>query len=97
MKEKLFKGFEKEDGTFIQEAYFDGYNIGDTLMEGVMYKVKVHEDGSLSVDVAQRFMDYMGQFNMNYWLAKAFKYAESNDLFYSSDDMQAEEVYLVPR
>ena len=36
-----FKHFETESGKTIKTAQFDGYSIGDRLLEGLMFQVDI--------------------------------------------------------
>ena len=79
-----YRGFEKEDGTIIQTAYFDGYHFGDRLLEGVMFKVTVTEKGKLEVEPCPDAEDYLKDVNRKKWLGEAKKFAK--DMFENGFD-----------
>ncbi len=63
--------FFKDDGvnepTPITEAFFDGYSVGDTLLEGVMFRCTIVGD-MISVRVVDSCADYFSRLNETKWL-----------------------------
>lgn len=70
-----YRGFEKEDGTILKVAYFDGYAFGDRLLEGVMFKATVTK-GKLSVEPCPDAERYLKDLNRKKWLKEALQYAK---------------------
>ena len=83
---KKFKGFEKEDGSLVNEAWLNGYQFGDRLLEGVMFQVCINEYGRMSVSVGKSYAEYFSNFNEKKWLNEALKYAQENDIFQEHKD-----------
>ena len=72
-------------GAFYQ-AMFDGYSVGDTLLEGITFIATVNEDHSMSVEVDSKDVEYFSDFNEKKWLKAALDFAENTDVFKSLDD-----------
>jgi len=96
MKTKKYKGFSYEDGRIVKSAYIDAYAFGDTMMEGVFFKITVLEDGTLKAESSKKSKEYMKQFNEEYWIKEALRYAERTDFFFSKhgggEDLELEEI-----
>lgn len=75
------KCFDYEDGRTTQTAFLDGYSFGDRLLEGVMVKCFLDENGFLEVSFVEDAEPYMCQLNEEYWLKQALEYAEKTDIF----------------
>jgi hypothetical protein len=88
-----FKHFETESGKTIKTAQFDGYSVGERLLEGLMFQVDIQDDGTMKVYVKPEDQDWFDQFNTTKWLQKAQKFAESNDSFV--DPISGEECWAV--
>lgn len=63
------------------EFLIDGYDVGDRLLEGVMFEVKFQNDENglpeiISVNVVEESKNYFEQLNQNKWLSAIKKYAE---------------------
>ena len=91
-----FKGFDYEDGRVVNVAYFSGYSFGDRLLEGVMFKATVNDNGSLSVEVCDSSKDYMRGLNGNKWIKEAYEYAAGNDVF-SETENGGEDLCLISK
>jgi hypothetical protein len=76
-----FKHFETESGKTIMTAQFDGYQIADRLLEGLMFQITVQPDGTLQASVKSEDEKYFEQFNTAKFLKEAKEYAEENDIF----------------
>lgn len=76
-----FKHFETESGKTIKTAQFDGYSIGDRLLEGLMFQVDIQDDGTMKVYVKPNDQKWFDQFNTARWLKEAQEFAEGNVIF----------------
>ena len=92
---KQFKGFDYEDGRIVKVAYFSGYPFGDRLLEGVMFKATIQDDGSMKVEVTPESADYLRGLNAKKWLKEALEYAQGNDLFSEKPDGSGEDLVLL--
>lgn len=92
---KKFKGFDYEDGRIVKEAYFNGYNFGDRLLEGVIFKATIQNDGTMKVEVTPASADYLRGLNAKKWLKEALEYAQGNDLFSEKPDGSGEDLQLL--
>ena len=88
-----FKHFETESGKTIKTAQFDGYNVGERLLEGLMFQVDIQDDGTMKVYVKPEDQNWFDQFNTTKWLQEAQKFAESNDIF--EDPSSGEDCWAV--
>jgi hypothetical protein len=84
--------FELEDGSKIQTALFDGYPVGDRLLENVMFIVTVN-GGKLDVKIHPDDKDYFSNLNESYWLKKVADYVQDYDIFEHPET--GEDVYLI--
>ena len=84
--------FESEDGTQFDTAIFDGYLVGDRILEGVRFIVKI-EDGKLHPTIHPDDAGYFSTLNQKYWMDKVTEYAQDYDVF--SHPQNREDVYLV--
>ena len=60
-------------------ALLDGYDFGDTLLEGVMFEVRVN-DGKMSIGVSDDDADYLSDLNTRKWLKEAALNAVDSDM-----------------
>ena len=81
---KMEKFFETESGELIKNAEFDGYQIADRLLEGLMFQIKIKDDNSLEISVKEEDEDFFNQFNKEYFFNEALKHANNADDFYVS-------------
>ena len=88
-----FKHFETESGKTITTAQFDGYEIAERTLEGMMFQISIQEDGSLKAFVKPEDEDWFDQFNTTKWLKEATEYAEKCDEF--EDPISGEACWLV--
>jgi hypothetical protein len=84
--------FESKDGTQFDTAIFDGYVVGDRILEGVRFIVKI-EDGKLHPTIHPDDAGYFSTLNQKYWMDKVTEYAQDYDVF--SHPQNREDVYLV--
>lgn len=85
--------FESEEGTQHDIAIFDGYSVGDRVLEDVRFIVKI-ENGKLNPSIHPDDAHYFSTLNEEYWLDRVTEYVQDYDLFY---DVETEEkqLYLV--
>lgn len=94
-----FKGFAYEDESkpLITTAYFDGYGFGDRLLEGVIFKAEIANEGaSMVVTFLNPDGEYEKGLNQNKWLAEAAQYAQDcPDCFCDTPNLHGEDVTLI--
>lgn len=90
-----FSHFEYGDGRRTQKAYFDGYSVGERLLEGLMFSCEIQNDGSIVVEFVELDDPYVQGLNTAKWRAEALQYAKDNDVFSDSPDGDGEDVYPV--
>jgi hypothetical protein len=98
MAKKKYKGFQQEDGTIVSTAYFNGYAFGDRLLEGVMFKAEVKQDGTLKVTICLGQNDYFKGLNKAKWLKEAYKHATdemNSDGFNEFENETGEDLVLI--
>jgi hypothetical protein len=84
--------FETEDGTQLDTAIFNGYVVGDRILEGVRFIVKI-EDGKLHPTIHPDDAGYFSTLNQKYWMDKVTEYVQDYDIF--SHPQNREDVYLI--
>lgn len=85
MSTKFFY-FEDDNGNQFDTAYFDGYSIGDRLLEGVMFEVKIENEQIKVLGVRDDCKQYFSRLNQESWLETAQEYVEEGgDLFCSQN------------
>jgi hypothetical protein len=62
--------FRCQCGAISDYALYDAYGVGDTLLEGVLFEIRVDAAGVFSAQVRQQDANYFNQLNANYWLPK---------------------------
>lgn len=60
---------------------FNGYSVGDRLLEDVMFRVRVDDQRKYSVDVSLGSRAYFAQFNEQVWLDKVLSYVTNRSDF----------------
>jgi hypothetical protein len=73
--------FDCEQCGKIDEAFLNGYAVGDRLLEGVMFIVRKNDDGKCRVRLHPDAEPYMQGLNKEMWLERAKIYAEQTDIF----------------
>lgn len=68
----------------IEEAFFDGYSVGDTLLEGVIFRITVNGEELQVQPKSSRDDSYLKTLNKKKWI-KAVREAVSTDGF---DEME---------
>jgi hypothetical protein len=91
----IAKCFDYEDGRTTQTAFLSGYDVGDRLLEGVMFKCVLDNHGFLEVSVADGSASYMEKLNVDYWLGVALQVAEGYDVFCDNESGSGEELCFV--
>lgn len=66
-------------------AYVDGYDFGDTLLEGVYFKVTLEGTDFKVTEVADDAKEYMKGLNLKKWLAEAQDFCKEQDIFIAPD------------
>ena len=94
-----FKGFGDYETGKVETnvAYFNGYEVGDRILEGVMFKAEIDAKGIMYVS----FVDdpetdpYLHTLNHKYWLGLAASFAVQNDIFCDNVSGSGEELCLL--
>lgn len=76
--------FMTDDGE-VTYAYVDGYDFGDTLLEGVLFIVKIKVVTFKIDGVADDAVEYMKNMNMKKWSKAALDFCKDNDIFIAPD------------
>ena len=84
--------FETEDEQQLDTAIFDGYVVGDRILEGVRFITKI-VNGKLEVTIHPEDESYFSTLNTDYWLKKVNEYIQDYDVFIHPEN--GEDVYLV--
>lgn len=84
--------FETEDEQQLDTALFDGYPVGDRLLEGVRFITKI-VNGKLEVIIHPDDEGYFSTLNTKYWLEQVTDYVQDYDVFIHPET--GEDVYLV--
>jgi len=78
----------------IPYAFVNGYNFGDRLLEGVMFKITITKNNKFKAEALRKDMDYLKGLNLKKWLGSAEAFANSNDIFYTNEK-ENEEAWVV--
>ena len=89
---KKYTFFETQSGKKIKTAEFDGYEIAERLLEGMMFQATIQDDGTLKVWVKPEDTDYFSQFNTEKFLKEAQEFAQDYDGF--QDPTSGEECWF---
>lgn len=73
-----------DDDTYqkVDVAYIDGYDVGDRILDGVMFEVRVIND-KFVVKVSPSHEWYFQKLNAEYWYPRLVEYCHTLDLFYA--------------
>lgn len=82
--------FQDEKGNKHKQAYIDGYDIRDKLLEGIPILITIENDGSLSAKFKHEDSDYVNNFNIEKLLKEAVEFAETSDIFFGLKDTTEE-------
>lgn len=84
--------FETEDGQQFDTAIFDGYIVGESILEDVRFITKI-VNGELEATIHPEDEIYFSTLNTKYWLKKINEYVQDYDVFTHPE--KREDVYLV--
>jgi CO dehydrogenase/acetyl-CoA synthase epsilon subunit len=84
--------FESDDGTQLDTAIFDGYYVGDRILEEVKFIVKI-KDGRLHPTIHPDDAGYFSTLNEDFWIDEVTRYVQDHDVFEHPES--SEDVYLV--
>ena len=88
MSHQKFKHFESETGQILYSITIDGYEVGDRLLEGVMFIVTVQSNGTLAVKVHPDAQEYFEDLNKEKWLKEIAEHVqEADEIFMENGDM----------
>lgn len=85
LKNKSKMKFRTEDKDEVEYAYINGYDFGDRLLEGVLFKIVIENNKFKTVDVAPDAKEYFSQLNQKKWLREATEFAKQLDIFIAPD------------
>ena len=57
----------------------DGYGCGDRLLEGVMFKVWITDEGEVEVQVTDDSAEYFEKLDVDHWLKEIRNYVEEHE------------------
>lgn len=66
----------------VNEAYVDGYAVGDRLLEGVVFRITL-EGNKFKASTPAEFVTYMEDLNEKKWLKEVEKFCENNDVYHA--------------
>lgn len=73
--------FITDSGKKVKTAQFNGYAVGEKILEDLMFQVTIQSDNTLKVWVKPEDDAYFNTLNTNKYLNDALKYATENDIF----------------
>ena len=62
-------------------ALIDGYHVGDRLLEGLKFEIRIEDDGTFTTQDPKGYEAYLEGLNMPLWRARVVEYAKKQDLF----------------
>ena len=70
---------ETEDCGLIETFQFDGYDVGERILEGIMFEAWFDESGELSTDSVEDWAEdpYLIGLDRDHWITRAKDHAES--------------------
>lgn len=66
-------------------ALLDGYHVGDRLLEGVMFEIRIADDGTFTATPAGGDMAWLSGLDAPMWIGRAAETAAKWDLFTCPD------------
>ncbi len=78
----------------VKSALLDGYSFGDRILEGVIFRVTIDENGEVQVKEEEPDHPYNEVLNMKKWLKKAKIFAEEADVLSHPDRPHEEDVWI---
>lgn len=85
--------FEHENGKRVTTALFNGYPVGNGILEGVLFECEIVDDKVVVKGVQEEDKEYFNTLNTNYWLEKVTQCVQDQDLF---QDKDGNDLYLCP-
>lgn len=82
--------FLDEQNNKLSSAYFDGYGFGDRLLEGVMFRATILENGTIIVTTKPEDAGYLEDLNMVKWMKEAHEVAKDDSTSFSNEHGQGE-------
>jgi len=73
--------FTCENGCKIDHVLFDGYPVGDRMLEGVMFECRKNEHGEWQVNISPKYASYFEDLNQAKWLKAVKDALPENDYF----------------
>lgn len=88
--------FKDENGKIYNEAYLDGYDVADRLLEGCFFKITIDNNNKFHASVVDPNNSYYRGLNMIHWTRVMEKHAATNDIFYECpvSTSQQEELFV---
>jgi|SRR5882672_9236556 len=77
------------DFRIVDVVKVDGYHVGDRLLEGVIFNVRINKKNQFEVSIADHSKKYFEQFNQKKWFKAVRDYCEENDIFETNDSLDA--------
>ncbi len=65
----------------VEAVYLNGYNVGDRLLEDVMFEITLSVDGRFQASVTPDCAEYFSNLNQEKWLREIEAYCADRDLF----------------
>lgn len=62
-------------------AYVDGYDFGDKLLEGILFRIVIENNKFTCNQVDLESFDYFETLNKKMWFKSAVTFAKQNDIF----------------
>lgn len=83
--------FEYENRKRVTTALFDGYPVGDRILEGVMFECRVVGDKVVVTGVREEDREYFNRLKTKNLLERVTEWVQDHDLF---EDGDGNDVYL---
>jgi hypothetical protein len=74
----------------VDELYLDGYSFGDRLLEGLLIKVTLNDEGT----ELQITADWPKGIDPEYWVPQALSYIRDVDNLYTDPDLEEENGFI---
>lgn len=62
-------------------VYYNGYGVGDRVLEGVLFKCELNDDGTWDIDISERDAKYFSTLNEEMWLEEVREAVPRHDFF----------------
>jgi hypothetical protein len=85
--------FEHENGKRVTTALFDGYPVGDRLLDGVLFECEIVDEKVIVKGVIKEDKEYFDTLNTERWLKKVTEYVQDYDVF---QDQDGNDIYKCP-